>query len=87
MLSAFIYKNSIYLGNYICNIILGGEDGRPSGWSSSDPSRRRTSVPALNVGSLSKQKSPVANESTMTKDSMVRTETDQFYEFSFHGSD
>ncbi|CBI35912.3 hypothetical protein VitviT2T_013206 [Vitis vinifera] len=47
----------------------GGEDGRPSGWSSADPSRRRTTVPALNLGSL-KQKSPVANDSTMAKDSL-----------------
>lgn len=62
--------------------VAGGEDGRPSGWSSTDPTRRRASVPALNVGSLSKQKSPVANDSTMNKDSMISTDCDQIlYKF------
>ncbi|XP_071908889.1 casein kinase 1-like protein 2 isoform X2 [Coffea arabica] len=42
----------------------GEEDGRQAGFSSADPSRRRSSGPLLNVGSLSKQKSPIANDST-----------------------
>lgn len=41
----------------------GGEEGRHPGWSLSDPSRRRISAPGINAGSLSKQKSPVANDS------------------------
>ncbi|XP_062154669.1 casein kinase 1-like protein 2 [Alnus glutinosa] len=50
---------------------LGGEEGRPIGWSSADPSRRRHSGPVVNVGSLSKQKSPVANDPTAAKDSVL----------------
>lgn len=47
----------------------GGEEGR--GWSSNDPSRRRISGPAVNAGSLSKQKNPIANEASVSKDAMV----------------
>ncbi|KAF9617709.1 hypothetical protein IFM89_038209 [Coptis chinensis] len=46
----------------------GGEEGRLPGWSSVDPSRRRVPTPGINAGSLSKQKSPVANDSS--KDAM-----------------
>ncbi|XP_010242267.1 PREDICTED: casein kinase 1-like protein 2 [Nelumbo nucifera] len=49
----------------------GGEEGRQAGWSSTDPSRRRIPGPAINAGSLSKQKSPVANDSALTKDAML----------------
>ncbi|XP_042496161.1 casein kinase 1-like protein 2 [Macadamia integrifolia] len=49
----------------------GGEEGRPPGWSSMDPTRRRLSGPIINSGSLSKQKSPVANDSTVNKDAML----------------
>lgn len=48
----------------------GGEEGR-TGWSASDPSRQRVSGPAINAGSLSKQKNPVANESAVGRDAMV----------------
>ncbi|KAF8388794.1 hypothetical protein HHK36_025474 [Tetracentron sinense] len=54
----------------------GGEEGRPAGWLSSvDPSRRRVSGPAINAGSLSKQKSPVANDSTVNKDAILSSST------------
>ncbi|XVF86834.1 hypothetical protein PTKIN_Ptkin18bG0074300 [Pterospermum kingtungense] len=49
----------------------GGEEGRPSGWSSTDPSRRRHSGPIVNSGSLAKQKSPVTNDPPLAKDSML----------------
>lgn len=51
--------------------VVGGEDGRVSGWTSAIPSRgRNTGLPA-DVGGLYKQKSPVANDSQTTKDPMV----------------
>ncbi|XP_020251202.1 casein kinase 1-like protein 2 isoform X1 [Asparagus officinalis] len=49
----------------------GGEEGRTSGWSGADPSRRRVSAPAINAGSLSKQKSPVGNDSSVARDAML----------------
>lgn len=52
-------------------LFLGGEEGRTSGWSGTDPSRRRVSAPAINAASLPKQKSPVGNDSSGPKDAMV----------------
>lgn len=52
-----------------------GVEGRSSGWSAMDPSRRRGSTPAVNAGSLSKQKIPVGNESAGTKDAMFSSST------------
>ncbi|XP_022715176.1 casein kinase 1-like protein 2 isoform X2 [Durio zibethinus] len=49
----------------------GGEEGGPSGWSSTDPTRRRHSGPIVNSGSLAKQKSPVPNDLPLAKDSML----------------
>ncbi|XP_015890690.1 casein kinase 1-like protein 2 [Ziziphus jujuba] len=49
----------------------GGEEGRPTGWSPADPSRRRNSGPIVNAGVLSKQKSPVANEASVSKDVLL----------------
>ncbi|RZC68408.1 hypothetical protein C5167_031733 [Papaver somniferum] len=50
----------------------GAEEGRALGWSPVDPSRRRPPGPAINAGSLSKQKSPVAADSaTMSRDNML----------------
>ncbi|CAK9177135.1 unnamed protein product [Ilex paraguariensis] len=53
----------------------GAEEGRPAGLSSADPSRRRSSGQAITAGSLSKQKSPVANDSTMSKEAMLSSST------------
>ncbi|RDX58699.1 Casein kinase 1-like protein 2, partial [Mucuna pruriens] len=49
----------------------GGENGRHTGWSSSDPSRRRNSGPIANDGNLSRQKAPVPSDSTGSKDVML----------------
>ncbi|KAK9923670.1 hypothetical protein M0R45_032077 [Rubus argutus] len=49
----------------------GGEEGRTTGWSLADPSRRRNSGPIVNSGTLSKQKSPVANDPSVSKDAML----------------
>ena len=49
----------------------GGEDGRHTGLSSSDPTRRRHSGPIANDGNLSRQKAPVANDTTRSKDGML----------------
>lgn len=47
-----------------------------------DSSRRRMSGPVINSGSFSKQKSPVVNEPTMTKDTMVSNSYYLFCPFS-----
>ncbi|XP_058068956.1 casein kinase 1-like protein 2 isoform X2 [Magnolia sinica] len=53
----------------------GGEEGRQAGWLANDPSRRRIPGPAINAGSLSKQKNPVAADSAVTKDAMLSSST------------
>ncbi|XP_062091064.1 casein kinase 1-like protein 1 [Humulus lupulus] len=50
---------------------IGEEEGRPAGLSSVDSSRRRISGPILNSGPFSKQKSPVAQESTFSKEALL----------------
>ncbi|KAI0496399.1 hypothetical protein KFK09_022715 [Dendrobium nobile] len=50
--------------------VLSGEEARTSGWSAMDPSKRRAPGP-LNQGSVSKQKSPVPNDSTGAKEAML----------------
>uniref|UniRef100_A0A1D1XUA5 Casein kinase I isoform delta-like n=1 Tax=Anthurium amnicola TaxID=1678845 RepID=A0A1D1XUA5_9ARAE len=53
----------------------GGEEGRISGWPAMDPARHRVSVPAVSAGNLSKQKTPVANDSTAMKEAMLSSST------------
>ncbi|KAK7389641.1 hypothetical protein VNO78_24849 [Psophocarpus tetragonolobus] len=50
---------------------LGGEDGRDTNWSSSDPTRRRNAGPIANDGISSRQKGPVTYDSTGSKDVML----------------
>lgn len=54
------------------DLIVGGEDGRHPGWSTSDLTRRRNSGPIANDAVLSRQKAPVASDSNASKDVMVR---------------
>ncbi|XP_042453187.1 casein kinase 1-like protein 2 [Zingiber officinale] len=49
----------------------GGEEGRTGGWLAVDPSRRGQASPAVNIGSLSKQKAPMANDPPSSKDAMI----------------
>ncbi|KAG4961467.1 hypothetical protein AAZX31_13G329500 [Glycine max] len=49
----------------------GGENSRHTGWSSSDPARRRNSGPIANDGMLSRQKAPFPSDSTRSKDVML----------------
>ncbi|XP_027337803.1 casein kinase 1-like protein 2 isoform X2 [Abrus precatorius] len=51
--------------------IVSGDDGRHNNWSSSDPTRRRNSGPIANDGVLSRQKAPVTNDATGSKDVML----------------
>ncbi|KAL4333169.1 hypothetical protein GQ457_07G031160 [Hibiscus cannabinus] len=46
----------------------GGKEVRPSGWSSTDPTRRRHSGPIENSGTVAKQKTPIANDRPAAKD-------------------
>lgn len=77
------------------NCILGGEEGRMGGWLAVDPSRRGRASPAVNIGSLSKQKAPMANDPPASKDAMVSylmSQVHSFYPYTYwysvciHGS-
>ncbi|XP_022723278.1 casein kinase 1-like protein 2 isoform X1 [Durio zibethinus] len=59
-----------------------GGEGRPSGWSSTDPSRRRHSGPIVNSGSLAKQNNPVANDPPFAKEPMVMLSGSNFVQSS-----
>ncbi|XP_066312407.1 casein kinase 1-like protein 2 isoform X1 [Miscanthus floridulus] len=47
----------------------GPEEARTSGWSSMD--RRRAPLPITSVGTLSKQKAPVGNDATVSRDAVI----------------
>ncbi|CAL5195663.1 unnamed protein product [Lathyrus oleraceus] len=49
----------------------GGKDGRHIGWSSTDPTRRRNSGPIAIDGIVSREKAPVTNDLTGSKDAML----------------
>ncbi|XP_071741942.1 casein kinase 1-like protein 2 [Rutidosis leptorrhynchoides] len=49
------------------NRLSGGEDARPSGWSSANPSRPRNAMP-FNSGTLSKHKNPASSDPSMSRE-------------------
>lgn len=55
-----------------CFIIGRDETKLPHGWSAGDTAHRRHSGPIATSRDLSRQKNPVANDSTMSKEAMVR---------------
>lgn len=61
----------VIIKNNLMSNLIAGEEVRQAGVSPIDPSNRRSSGQGINAGSLSKQKSPVGNDSTMSKDAMV----------------
>ncbi|XP_064959393.1 casein kinase 1-like protein 2 isoform X4 [Musa acuminata AAA Group] len=55
----------------VANDRQSGEEGRASGWLAMDPSRRgRVTPPPVNASSSSKQKAPVGNDTSASKDAM-----------------
>ncbi|XP_074575765.1 casein kinase 1-like protein 2 isoform X2 [Curcuma longa] len=51
------------------------EEGRAGGWLTADSSRPRRTSPAVNVSSASKQKAPMVNDASVSKDAMVSSFT------------
>lgn len=67
---------TIYLISIIGSIkfvvcVLAAEEGRAGGWLTADSSRPRRTSPAVNVSSASKQKAPMVNDASVSKDAMV----------------
>lgn len=63
--------------------ILGAEEGRTGSWLATDPSRHGRASLAVNIGSLSKQKAPMANDPPANKDAVVSYRGFRFAIFSF----
>ncbi|XP_064959390.1 casein kinase 1-like protein 2 isoform X1 [Musa acuminata AAA Group] len=60
----------------VANDRQSGEEGRASGWLAMDPSRRgRVTPPPVNASSSSKQKAPVGNDTSASKDAMFSSST------------
>lgn len=51
------------------------EEGRRSGWSDMDAMRRQVPPPAINAGSLAKQKSPIRPDQSTSKDAIYSSST------------
>ncbi|KAJ6840667.1 casein kinase 1-like protein 2 isoform X1 [Iris pallida] len=53
----------------------GGDEGRTSGLSATDPSRRRVPAPGINAGSLLKHKNPAVSDAASSKEAMLSSST------------
>uniref|UniRef100_A0ACD5YQF5 Uncharacterized protein n=1 Tax=Avena sativa TaxID=4498 RepID=A0ACD5YQF5_AVESA len=54
---------------------IAAEEGRRSGWSDMDAMRRQVPPPAINAGSLAKQKSPIRHDQSTSKDAIYSNST------------
>ncbi|GLT55950.1 hypothetical protein SLA2020_290290 [Shorea laevis] len=64
-------SSGIPLAGAVVDRQSGGEEGRPTGFSSILSTSRRYSGPTVNSGSLAKEKGPVANDPPLGKDAML----------------
>ncbi|GKV35738.1 hypothetical protein SLEP1_g43963 [Rubroshorea leprosula] len=64
-------SSGIPLAGAVVDRQSGGEEGRPTGFSSILSTRRTYSGPTVNSGILAKEKGPVANDPPLGKDAMV----------------
>ncbi|XP_042426987.1 casein kinase I-like [Zingiber officinale] len=60
---------------FLNNRQTAADEGRAGGRLTADSSRPRRTPPAVNVGSASKQKAPMANDPCVSKDAMVSSST------------